>query len=401
MSYIYEHAFAVYGWIGLPHDQEEIRLALTLMEKFDIVLSDALAKHNNDMDKVTTTIYSDNEDIFHETPDSECYKGWIGIKEIFQRSYWGRTWIYQEVTNTQDTQIFCGDEQFTLSLVLVAYYMEVILGEHPRFPERFRHGAFGAPSHLAAFRSDGGITVGDSLLVLLEYFRSTQCSEPRDKVYAVLGMAADLSSLYNVTPDYSKSLVDVYTDVVRFSLSQADHGLQVLGFYADEIIDVSNIWEHEYSSTAEVRAWAPNDQDNVYCPTGQTRDEAFRTTVLADMDVWMESRGYIVDWGLLNSYHHTLTAGESSRKQRMAIALKEASSSRRLCWTKGGRMGLAPAATQVGDLLFVLWGGQMMHVLRPRERGTFYYVGESYVNGVMDGELMTDKIGDWQTIVLE
>ncbi|KAL8643480.1 MAG: hypothetical protein Q9226_008341 [Calogaya cf. arnoldii] len=354
--------------------------------------------------------------------------------------------------------------------------MATTLGELYQFPDRFRLGALDAPSQaptrVAMFRSGGTILVSDSLLVLLKYFRSTQCSEPRDKVYAVLGMPADLSYLCNIIPDYSKSLVDVYTDVVRFSLSQADHGLQVLshvkhpalhcigahgvdlrspgfpswvpdyridngsaplqkseadstwayntcgareahnariegshlivkGFCADEIINVSKTWEYENFSTAEVQAWAPKDSDNVYSLMGQTRDEAFRRTVVADMDVWTKSRGYIVDWGLINAYHHTLTADESSHKGRMEVALRCASTTRRFCWTKAGRMGLAPNATQAGDLLFVLWGGQMMHVLRRKEAGTIYYVGESYVHGVMDGELVTDEIGDGQTIVLE
>lgn len=91
-----------------------------------------------------------------------------------------------------------------------------------RFPESFRRIARGAPFSMAMFRRDGVIQHGDSLLALLEYFRSTECSEPRDKVYAVLGMAVDLSSPEDIIPDYSRSLSDVYTDVVRFSLSHAE-----------------------------------------------------------------------------------------------------------------------------------------------------------------------------------
>lgn len=102
----------------------------------------------------------------------------------------------------------------------------------------------------------------------------------------------------------------------------------------------------------------------------------------------------------MNATTHTLTADESSRKNRMEIALKSASGCRSLCWTKFGRMGLVPASAQAGDLLFVLWGGQMIHALRRKDVGKFTYVGESYVHGLMDGELVTDE-GCPQTIVLE
>lgn len=61
--------------------------------------------------------------------------------------------------------------------------------------------------------------------------------------------------------------------------------LIVMGYHADEIVSVSEIWQHDVFSTAEVQAWEPENPGNMYCPTGQTRDEAFRTTVLADMNV--------------------------------------------------------------------------------------------------------------------
>ncbi|KAL8651548.1 MAG: hypothetical protein Q9226_004655, partial [Calogaya cf. arnoldii] len=249
MSYIYGHAFAVYGWIGLPHDEEEVRLAVILMEKFDNVL----AKHNDDLYKVITTIYLDNKDILPEIPGSECYKGWLGIKEMFQRSYWRRTWIYQEATLTQDTSFFCGDQHFTLNLAWIANWMERVLVEHPKFPELFRLDVQGDASRMAGFRFNGVIKTGDSLLELLDYLRATECSEPRDKVYAVLGMAIDLSSPGDIIPDYSKSLAEVYADVVRFSLSQADQGLQVL----DHVTHPASHWNDPLEDPS-FPSWVPD-----------------------------------------------------------------------------------------------------------------------------------------------
>lgn len=471
MAYLYKHAIAVYGWIGVPHDEEEIRLAIALMKRFHLVLRDGLAEHNDDMNKVSTTISPDMEDIFPATVGSECYKGWLGIKEMWQRSYWQRTWVYQEATHTPDTPFFCGNEYFTMTFVSAAVYMAHHFSGYPQFPQNFCSIARGAPFAMSMFRTNGVIRHGDSLLDLLEYFRTTECSEPRDKVYAILGMAVDLSSPPKIIPDYSKSLWETYSDVVRFSLSHTDHGLQILGhvthpashwigaldrasdepslpswvpdyrrhggsntfctrlvdsawaynacgarkvhnariddsrlivtgFYADEIVSVSEIWEHDVCKTAEVQAWAPVNPNDMYHCTGQTRDEAFRTTVFADMNVSTKSRGHMADWNLMNSDPRRLTADESSRRNRMEIALKSASGCRRLCWTTSGRMGLVPATAQAGDLLFVLLGGQMIHILRRNEAENFKYVGESYVHGIMDGELVPDE-GDLQRIVLE
>ncbi len=44
MRYLYEHAFMVYGWIGVPFDEEETHLAVQLMRKFNIVLRDELLR---------------------------------------------------------------------------------------------------------------------------------------------------------------------------------------------------------------------------------------------------------------------------------------------------------------------------------------------------------------------
>lgn len=43
----------------------------------------------------------------------------------------------------------------------------------------------------------------------------------------------------------------------------------------------------------------------------------------------------------------------------------------------------------------------MLHVLRRKGAGIFTHAGESYVHGVIDGELVTAEVGDEQTIVLE
>ena len=56
MRYLDEHASIVYGWIGVPYHEEETRLAVRLMRKFNIVLRDGLAANNDDMLAVSTGI---------------------------------------------------------------------------------------------------------------------------------------------------------------------------------------------------------------------------------------------------------------------------------------------------------------------------------------------------------
>ena len=48
-------------------------------------------------------------------------------------------------------------------------------------------------------------------------------------------------------------------------------------------------------------------------------------------------------------------------------------------------MGLVSAAAKVGDEVFLLAGGQVLHTLR-RKGERYTYLGDCYLHGFMDGE---------------
>jgi hypothetical protein len=53
-----------------------------------------------------------------------------------------------------------------------------------------------------------------------------------------------------------------------------------------------------------------------------------------------------------------------------------------------GRIGLGPADSQEGDVIAIIFGGSVPFLLRPRARGGYHLVGDGYVYGAMDGEMM-------------
>lgn len=55
--------------------------------------------------------------------------------------------------------------------------------------------------------------------------------------------------------------------------------------------------------------------------------------------------------------------------------------------TANGYIGLAPHGTREGDLVFVILGGEVPFVLRPYDDG-YEFIGEAYVQGVMNGEVL-------------
>lgn len=74
--------------------------------------------------------------------------------------------------------------------------------------------------------------------------------------------------------------------------------------------------------------------------------------------------------------------GESIRFAEAAMAV---CTSRRLFLTSNGSIGLGPSGVQKGDGLYILSGGEMPFILRPRD-GHHLLVGECYVDGIMQGE---------------
>ncbi|KAJ3548806.1 hypothetical protein NM208_g819 [Fusarium decemcellulare] len=60
--------------------------------------------------------------------------------------------------------------------------------------------------------------------------------------------------------------------------------------------------------------------------------------------------------------------------------------------TKNGWMGLGPRVAQPGDIVAILFGGKVPYILRPVD-DHYLFVGECYVHGIMQGELVSQCQG--------
>jgi hypothetical protein len=89
------------------------------------------------------------------------------------------------------------------------------------------------------------------------------------------------------------------------------------------------------------------------------------------------------------------------REQNMLhwrTAMARTARNRRFAVTRKHYMVLGPDDCQVGDVVAVLFGGNVPYVLRSAEDGRYRLIAECYVHGLMDGEalVMTDlETGDF------
>lgn len=67
--------------------------------------------------------------------------------------------------------------------------------------------------------------------------------------------------------------------------------------------------------------------------------------------------------------------------------------------THRGRMGVGVRGAKKGDIVMIARGSQVPYVVRRVGNGTFRFVGEAYVHGVMDGEAVDEAAGlGWPVI---
>lgn len=126
-------------------------------------------------------------------------------------------WIVQEVGLGRRLKIHCGLQRVDWRAL---HYLHQHLDSFSKFGLSFSQAlllkqslAFRIDQHKMDHESNG-----TKLRQLLESCKDCQCSDPRDKVYALLGFADDCNA-ENLVIDYSKSLFGVFSDVVRFLFS--------------------------------------------------------------------------------------------------------------------------------------------------------------------------------------
>lgn len=432
------------------------------------------------------------------------HKRWIALSLILRRPWFWRTWVVQEVVLNPNVELVLGPS--TLSWDELESVVALLEGPMPKVwqldqaisaselpfsrinrirlrhqrliatpitpvqvDEQFDGQVYAEPESIDDESEDDD---DPQLLDLLLMSRSLGATDPRDKIYALLGLGK-----HDINPDYSMSPESVFTDFalqtvgvvtemqgrrkaaslemsshyreVRramiliscagrhnqklhlpswvpdwtvnlscrplvFGLHQRyqagghrlglfdwepDFGLQLCGKLLDSIQVVGNVhldtfsernqheqiaeWWQEAKQIAFARiARSPGSTNSLDAFEGLRRDLSIckhgyyitsaqkghrrRNSLLDELDVADDT---------FHSASQTLTLGPTRGRVLFASAT--------------GYVGLAPHGAREGDLVFVVMGADVPYVLRPLEGDDGYeLVGEAYVQGAMQGELM-------------
>ncbi len=221
MSKVYENAEKTIVWLGLPSDDRRQARVLEFIHEMALFCR----KQPTEM----------GTRIFREKYLNDgLTQRWANVLELCRGTYWGRTWILQEFIQASQIEVLCGiasldgkdleDVVKTIRSITQPSASAAIQGPPlPAYVHKFTHTI---PFRLTSRRISH---TASRLEDLLAEFYDSKCTERRDKIYGILGIADDYratdepdnempGSAYRgpLQPDYSKDILDVYFEVIKY-----------------------------------------------------------------------------------------------------------------------------------------------------------------------------------------
>jgi hypothetical protein len=190
MSRIYQNATSVKVWLG--NKDESTNEAFSLLQSCGRLRS---AEPSWNFTRILSYLV-----------DRSSASTWQALTNLLSRSYWNRIWIIQEFLLGRRVTICCGDlstSSENLNLVLPMKHLHINLYydrifsliNHTRGAEMVRQRSnFSSSTHLA------------SLVNLIKTNKDCNATDPRDKIYALLGLARDGRRM---DADYTKTLLQI------------------------------------------------------------------------------------------------------------------------------------------------------------------------------------------------
>lgn len=232
MKKIYAEARAVIVWLG--EDDEYTIPALDLIQTLGSMEHDKIRQL--DPFKEMNRVESDSNCIVDEN-------SFIAWSQLLQRSWFSRIWVLQEHAHARQVFFMCGSYPIDHEkLVRVLEYSR--WSHYPRFCDT--KTARAVDEAIIAFKIGNWLRKGDSvgLTGAIVLTRSFKCSDPRDKVFALLGFYNECDEFL---PDYTKSVEEVCTEATKFQLR-----------YSEDLSALSLVEDRRYRQLTSLPSWVPD-----------------------------------------------------------------------------------------------------------------------------------------------
>ncbi|KAL1883350.1 hypothetical protein Daus18300_000408 [Diaporthe australafricana] len=444
MAQIYSSAARVVVWLGPASPDSD--LAMRLVSHLGQVLRFNLVDGKfTSISNVATESHWGNP--YQELPYEEAELR--ALEELFSRPWFDRLWVVQEVLASLETVVICGRQKITWQYVMVAVSCIVRKVTKTPFSEKFGH-------HLVQIEEVFDTSNDRTILNMVVRTRELKCTDDRDRIYALLSLAKDVS---DIKPDYSLSAIQVYQDLVVLLVSNRD-----LRFLPDCNLGSRRLagpsWVPDWTAQMMtrriwgVRAATLARQAVLGSPEeGCSQVTAIRVGTIVDVDVVsissptsdlilreinrlvpadIESSTYKNGCRLMEAFSGTLVCSsfdsrvphsyQAATMQKSVDALRaclrwdngvsfdhtlynrsylgrvyDMTKNRAVVRTEEGYVGLAPSDAKQGDTILAILSCNTFTVVRPApgDEGRYNVVGESFVYGLGNGEAILGPLPDY------
>ncbi|KAH9877994.1 hypothetical protein J1614_003211 [Plenodomus biglobosus] len=151
---------------------------------------------------------------------------YMALSALFRNPWFARVWIIQEVAMATHVIVKCGSRSVSWDDFVRAFYVLHSLNMIMPDPARYAQSVIRTLGIIDARASRLAGHDRDTLGTLLRC-RSSLATNPRDKVFGVLGLTTDAHTL-DFRPDYKSEVHEAYTDIA-FAIIKLEGSLDVLG----------------------------------------------------------------------------------------------------------------------------------------------------------------------------
>lgn len=142
------------------------------------------------------------------------------LRVLLQREWFSRIWVLQEAALARSAMVICGwNEVNSRVFVVIPSLLNIHCGEGEQARLDILPGLLRAKSWWAESSSK-------DLVTLLKKFGRSKASDPRDIIYALLGLSADSHSSEFLRPNYQISVKETVQRSVAYFMLQTDYLLE-------------------------------------------------------------------------------------------------------------------------------------------------------------------------------
>lgn len=225
----------------------------------------------------------------------------LAVSHLLHRAWFDRLWIRQEILVAEDKAIVCCGWYPPVEWSVFRKAIRLFYSKQPKPGNAvflLRHRLFS----IVGFIFQPRRTV---IMSLRGIFDNALCSDPRDRIYGVRALLFQDQQNLCGTPDYTKSTVTVYSDLVRKYITNYADGLTILrqcerpegmphwsgpSWVPDWSTRISFHWRHNTFASSQIKGW------HAFPKLGTLRVLGVSTTVVKDIQPIPKLHGH--DWNL-------------------------------------------------------------------------------------------------------